>query len=66
MAKPVMSLQPSEIALFEAASRIYASYVLAGRITDGNENDMIDRSVQEAFHMARLIEEAIQADSELG
>ncbi len=56
MAQPTISLQPSEIALFEAASRIYASYVASGRVTEGNENDMIDRSITEARRMASLVQ----------
>lgn len=66
MAKPVVSLQPSESALFQVASRIYAAYVATGRVTEGNENDMIDRSIAEALQMERLIEEAVQSDKELG
>lgn len=66
MPKPMMSLQPSEMALFQAASRVYAAYVVAGRVMEGNENEMIERSIAEAFRMARLIEEAVQSDEEFG
>jgi hypothetical protein len=66
MAKPVLSLQPSETALFHAASRIYAAYISSGHVTEGNEDDMLNRSITEALRMARRVEEAVQSDSELG
>jgi hypothetical protein len=64
MAKPVISLQPSEAAVYAAASRIYAAYIASGHVTAGNENGMIDRSVDEAVQMAQLIEEKVQSDQE--
>ena len=66
MAKPVLSLQPSETALFHAASRIYAAYIASGHVTEGNEDDMLDRSITEALKMAQRVEEAVQSDRELG
>ncbi len=64
MEKPVLSLQPSEAALYAAASRIYAAYIAAGRVSEGAENEMIARSISEALRMAQTVEEAIQSDQE--
>jgi hypothetical protein len=66
MTKPVLSLQPSETALLHAASRIYAAYIASGHVTEGNEDDMLDRSLAEALKLAQLAEEAVQSDRELG
>jgi len=66
MEKPVLSLQPSEIALLTSAAHIFSAYVMSGHVTGGNESDMMDRSVAEALKMARRIEELVQSDSELG
>jgi len=62
MTKPAVSMQPSEIALYAAASRIYASYVASGHVNAGNESSMIERSVDEALQMAQLVEEKAQSD----
>lgn len=64
MAKSVISLQPSEMAVYAAASRIYAAYVASGHVTAGNENGMIDRSLDEALQLAQLVEDRIQSDQE--
>ena len=66
MAKSVVSLQPSEMAVYAAASRIYAAYIASGHVTPGNEHDMIDRSLDEALQMAKQIEEKVQSDQEFG
>jgi hypothetical protein len=66
MDKPVLSLQPSEIAVLGAAAQIFSAYVVSGHVTGGNESDMMDRSLAEAIKMARRLEELVQSDSELG
>lgn len=66
MEKPVLSLQPSEIAMLGAASRIYAAYLVSGHVTRGSEHEMLDRSLSEALRLAQRIEEAVQSDRELG
>ena len=66
MAKPVLSLQPSEIAVFSAGAQIFSAYIASGHVTGGNESDMMDRSLSEALKMAKRLEEMVQSDSELG
>jgi hypothetical protein len=66
MADVKLSLQPSEAALLEAASRIFAAYIQAGRVLEGAERDMIERCVTEAMHIAARIEELVSSDNELG
>ena len=66
MDKPVLSLQPSEVALLGAAAQIFSAYIISGHVTGGNESDMMDRSLSEALKMAKRLEEMVQSDTELG
>ena len=65
MAKPYVSLQPSEGIITTAAANIYTAYISAGRVTEGNEEEWIDRSIKEAISIARKTDATIQSDSEL-
>jgi hypothetical protein len=65
MAKAAISLQPSEGIVARMAATIYAAYVTAGRVAEGQEKVWIQRSVQEASLMARITDELILSDSEL-
>ncbi|MFM2095533.1 MAG: hypothetical protein RIS70_2657 [Planctomycetota bacterium] len=66
MAKPNLSLQPSEAVVAQSAAAIYASYVSSGRVPEGKEHEWIHRAIQDAFRIARLVDDGIQSDSELG
>lgn len=66
MAKPKLSLQPSEGIVVRAAATIYAAYITSGRVTPGKEETWIQQSITEAFRIARLTDEAVQSDTELG
>ena len=59
------SLKPSERAVFEAASRIYAAYIASGQRTDANRRDLMRLSIQEAIMIGLAVEDAIQSDDEL-
>lgn len=65
MKKSYLTLQPTETALLNAASGIYAAYISAGRVADGQEDVWMKRSIQEAVRIARTIDEAVQADKEV-
>lgn len=65
MGKPTLSLQPSEGIVVNSAATIYAAYLATGRVAEGTEREWIDRSIREAFMIARLTDEAIQSDTEL-
>ncbi len=60
------SLQPSETAIYEAASRIYAAYIASGRKNDANQAELMRLSIQEAVKIGRAVEDLIQSDDELG
>jgi len=63
-ASAYLSLEPSETAVLHAASRIFAGYVAAGVVNEGNEKDVSDRAVRLATRMAIVIERYIQSDTE--
>lgn len=65
MSKPYINLQPSEAVLVQAASTIYSAYVTSGRVPEGDENEWIKRSIQDAVRIARITDENIQADKEM-
>jgi hypothetical protein len=64
VAKQSLSLQPSESVVVRAAAEIYSAYIIAGRVTEGEEKKWMERSIQEAFWIARTADDAIQSDNE--
>jgi hypothetical protein len=66
MAQIRLSLQPSEAVVAQAAAYIYGAYVVSGRVPDGREEEWIQRSVREALLIARLTDEAVRSDTEMG
>ena len=61
-----LSLQPSELAVVNAASNIYAAYITAGRVNTGEEKTWMERSIREAIQIAKTTDAAIQSDNEAG
>ncbi len=59
-----LSLQPSEMAVFRAASNIYAAYVASGKVTEGNENTYMQKVIKEAIHIAYHVEHYVLSDGE--
>jgi len=59
------SLKPSERAVYEVASRIYAAYIAAGQKTDANRDELMRLSIDEAIEIGQIVEDAIQSDDEL-
>lgn len=64
MAKNHISLQPTERALVTAAATIYAAYITAGRVTEGQEAEFMDRAIQAAIRIAKVTDGSVQADKE--
>jgi len=60
------SLQPTEAAIAHMASRIFSSFIAAGKVTEQNENELMDRSIALAMSMARKVDNLIDSDSESG
>lgn len=66
MATPYIALQPSERVLLQAAAQIYAAYVTSGHVTSGKEEEYLTKAVQQSIQLARKIDDAVQADKEIG
>lgn len=63
MNKPYMSLQPTEVALLNSGSRIYAARLAAGQVADGCGSDALEAALAES--LARQIGKSVMADKEL-
>ena len=64
-AKTYLSLKNSEGIVFQAASGIYAAYIAAGRVVEGEESAWMERSIREALRMAMATDAAIISDNEI-
>ena len=65
MPKTKISLQASESLVFKVAGRIYSAYVAAGKVSEGEERQWMERAIREAVHLAQLTEAQVQSDNEL-
>lgn len=52
MDKAYLKLQPSEVAITQSASHIYAAYIVAGKVAEGDEDAWMERSIKEAIRIA--------------
>lgn len=59
------SLAPSEMAIFRAASEIFAANVKIGSITEENEDEMIDKIVATTIKICDKVENSVRSDNEL-
>ena len=55
-----LSLQPSEQAIVTAAATIYAAYLAAGRVEDGQESVWMERSIKAAIRIAKITDELVR------
>ena len=60
-----LKLQKSESVVVAAASQIYAAYITAGKVTDGDEDKWIAKSIKEAIRLAIATDDAIISDDEV-
>ena len=65
MQKNKVSLQTSECAVFQVAGYIYAAYVSAGKVPEGDAKKWMDRALTEAIQLAQLSDARVQSDTEL-
>lgn len=63
--KASLSLQPSEAIVVRAAADIYAAYIIAGKVKEGQEKTWRDRAIREAFDIAKTADDAIRSDGEM-
>ena len=58
------SLQWSESIILSAASRIFAAYITAGKVTADNEGEMMLKAIQTAIKMADKVDSMVKSDEE--
>jgi hypothetical protein len=61
-----LSLQPSETAVLHVASRIYAAFIQTGQVPAGQEVAMMQRAIEQAYHMAKMVDHVVMSDDEMG
>jgi hypothetical protein len=65
MAKPYLSLAPSEQAVTQAAAEIYAAYIVAGRVPAGEEAKWREQAIREAIEIAKAVDASVHAAGEM-
>ena len=65
MAKIHLRLQKSESVVVHVAGQIYAAYIAAGRVDEGQEDQWMQRSIREAIKIAAATDDAIISDDEV-
>ena len=63
--KSYISLQPSESAVFQSAANIYAAYIIAGKVPDGEETAWMEKSIRQSIKMAKATDATLVSDDEL-
>ena len=64
--KVYLKLDAAEATVAQAAAQVYAAYIAAGRVTIGQEDKWLDRSVEEAIHLAVKTAERVVSSKEVG
>ena len=52
--------------MLHVASRIYAAFITTNRVESGQEVAMMQRAIEEAYHMAQLVDRVVVSDDEMG
>ncbi|MDI9433409.1 MAG: hypothetical protein RBR19_19150 [Sedimentisphaerales bacterium] len=60
-----IALKASEIAILDAASRIYAAYIAAGEGNRASKADLMRLSIQEAIELGSAVDKLVQSEGEL-
>ena len=60
-----IKLQHSESVVVHAASRIYAAYIAAGKVSENGEDEWMKRAIREAVKIAVATDSAVVSDDEL-
>jgi len=58
-------LQPSETAIFQAATNIYAAYVATNQVTAENTGEMMKKAISASIAIAHYVEKTVQSDEEM-
>lgn len=64
MSKLNLSLRPSESAVFRAAANIYAAYITSGQVSQGEEDQWMQKALRDAVRLAQATDKLIVSDGE--
>ncbi len=59
-----LNLQESEAVAVHAASRIFAAYIVSGQVNDGNQEEMMLKSIQIAIKMTQTTDKLVVDEGE--
>ncbi len=65
MSKAHLKLQHSESVVVHVAGQIYSAYIIAGRVTEGEEDGWMERSIREAMRIAVTTDRVVISDDEV-
>jgi hypothetical protein len=63
--KTYLNLHTSEGHILGAAARIFTGYLAAGRVSDDDEAEWIEKSVETAIRMAVSVDEKVRTEDEM-
>ena len=66
MSKASLNLQESEAVVVQTAGIIYAAFIQSGKSASQSDDDLVEKSVQIAIDIAKLTDEKVRSDQELG
>ena len=62
--RATLSLASSESVVFAAASRIFSAYIQTGKVTEENEEKMMNLALKQAIKLAVKADKNIRSDDE--
>lgn len=65
LSKTHIRLQASEAALTNSAAQIYAAYIIAGKVPEGEEAEWKKRAATDAIELGRLIDNNVISENEI-
>jgi len=60
-----LTLQSSEKAVLQASAHIFGSYIIANKVTEANEEELLNKSVELGIKMALKTDQLISSDDEI-
>ena len=60
-----INLEPDEIAVLDAASRIFSAFVASNQCTRDNQDAVLHNSIDLAIQMTKMVDERVSAGNEV-
>ena len=61
-----LKLQPSEAEVFQAASRSYSAYLSNNQVSEGQEEQYMEKAILTAIKLAKSCDDLVVSDNEAG